>query len=250
MEDINKNYYNTLCSQMYDILHNEAPEDELNFYLSYADKNQNILEPMCGNGRFMIPFIQKGYNIYGIDLSSQMLNKLKEKVPDAQVSCIDILNFMPNTLYDYIFIPSGSISLFTDIDLCLAVLKKIKSMLSANGKFVFAVDTIAARQIDNDDYTITTSVKTEQDCELILKNKSYYDEKSQTQYLPSIYELHQNATILQTEYMDFQIHLYKSGEMEKYLRETGFKNIFTFSSFNKDISAGNNSEMFIFECSN
>lgn len=43
MEDINKNYYNTLCSQMYDILHNEAPEDELNFYLSYADKNQNIL---------------------------------------------------------------------------------------------------------------------------------------------------------------------------------------------------------------
>lgn len=134
MEDINKNYYNTLCSQMYDILHNEAPEDELNFYLSYADKNQNILEPMCGNGRFMIPFIQKGYNIYGIDLSSQMLNKLKEKVPDAQVSCIDILNFMPNTLYDYIFIPSGSISLFTDIDLCLAVLKKIKSMLFSKWK--------------------------------------------------------------------------------------------------------------------
>lgn len=247
MKDIN--YYDTLCSQMYNILHNEAPEDELNFYLSYAQKKQNILEPMCGNGRFMVPFIKKGYNIYGIDFSSQMLNKLKEKIPDAQVTCIDILDFNPNTLYDYIFIPSGSVSLFTNIDLCLAVLKKINSILSANGKFVFAVDTIATRQIDNNNYTITATVKTEKDYEIILKNKSYYDEKNQTQYLPSIYELYQNTTILKTEYMDFQIHLYKFGEMEKYLKETGFKNIFTYSSFNKDISTGNNSEMFIYECS-
>ena len=30
------NYYGSLCTELYEILHKEAPEDELNFYLSYA----------------------------------------------------------------------------------------------------------------------------------------------------------------------------------------------------------------------
>lgn len=33
-----KNYYGSLCTEMYEILHESAPGDELNFYLSYAEK--------------------------------------------------------------------------------------------------------------------------------------------------------------------------------------------------------------------
>ena len=40
-----KNYYGNLCTEMYEILHAEAPQDELNFYLSYAEKGKKILEP-------------------------------------------------------------------------------------------------------------------------------------------------------------------------------------------------------------
>ena len=35
--------------------------------------------------------------------------------------------------------------------------------------------------------------------------------------------------ILQSETMDFQTHLYRYGEMEKYLRECGFENILTYA---------------------
>ena len=31
-----KNDYGSLCTEMYELLHKEAPEDELAFYLSYA----------------------------------------------------------------------------------------------------------------------------------------------------------------------------------------------------------------------
>ena len=31
-----KNYYGKLCAETYEVLHAEAPEDELAFYLSYA----------------------------------------------------------------------------------------------------------------------------------------------------------------------------------------------------------------------
>ena len=37
MREPQQNYYGSLCTEMYELLHKKAPEDELNFYLSYAD---------------------------------------------------------------------------------------------------------------------------------------------------------------------------------------------------------------------
>ena len=48
--------------------------------------------------------------------------------------------------------------------------------------------------------------------------------------------------------MDFQIHLYKFGEMEQYLNEIGFSKIKTYSSFSKEIATSDKDEMFLFEC--
>lgn len=243
-----KNYYGSLCTEMYEILHEKAPQDELDFYLSYAKKGKKILEPLCGSGRFLIPFMERGFDIYGMDLSSEMLEKLKQKNPNANVVQADILEYSSTQLYDYIFICSGSVSLFTDIDLCKKILEKLKRMLAPNGKFVFAVDTTANICPNNDNYKTSVSVKTKEGFDLILKSRNYYEEDSQTQFSPSIYELYNETTLLQSEPMDFQLHLYKFGEMEKYLEEIGFKTVITYSSFQKEIAAGNQNEMFLYEC--
>ena len=50
-----------------------------------------------------------------MDLSGEMLAKLKQKAPDAKVIRADIINYAVQEQFDYIFIPSGSISLFTDM---------------------------------------------------------------------------------------------------------------------------------------
>ena len=126
-----------------DVTHEEAPQDELNFYLSYAEKGNKILEPLCGSGRFLIPFMKRGFDISGIDLSEEMLKKLKQKEPNAKVICSDIIEYSSKEKFDYIFISSGSISLFTDINLLKKILKKLKDLLSSKGKLVFAVDTVA-----------------------------------------------------------------------------------------------------------
>ncbi len=243
-----KNYYGSLCTEMYEILHEKAPQDELNFYLSYAEKGKKILEPLCGSGRFLIPFMERGFDICGMDLSSEMLEKLKQKKPNADVVHADILEYSSTQLYDYIFISSGSVSLFTDIDLCKKILEKLKRMLAPNGKFVFAVDTVADRCPDNDNYKTSISVKTKEGFDLVLKSKNYYEEESQTQFSPSIYELYNEATLLQSEPMNFQLHLYRFGEMEAYLKEIGFKTVTTYSSFQKEIATGNQNEMFLYEC--
>lgn len=88
--ELKKNYYGSLCTEMYEILHEKAPQDELEFYLSYAEKEMSVLEPLCGNGRFLIPFPEKGYQIKGVDNSREMLEKLKQKAPDSMAEQSDI----------------------------------------------------------------------------------------------------------------------------------------------------------------
>ncbi len=243
------NYYSDLCSQMYDILHNKAPQDELDFYLSYAKKEYTILEPLCGNGRFMIPFLTQGFNITGMDSSKPMLKNLKQKYPFAKTVCANLLNYNFKEKYDYIFIPSGSISLFTNIIECKIILKNIKNALKKDGIFVFAVDSLNTKSGNNDNYKTTASVTTPNGFNLILKNKSYFDEKTQTQFYPSIYELYNGDKLIKSEYMDFQIHLYKQGEMENYLKEVGFTKINSYFSFSKTLKNNNQSDFFLYECS-
>ena len=47
------------------------------------------------------------------------------------------------------------------MNLCQKILKKIKGLLAPAGKFVFAVDTIAAKCLDNDDYEMYRICKNE-----------------------------------------------------------------------------------------
>lgn len=248
MSEFKQNYYGSLCTEMYEILHPKAPQDELNFYLSYAEKGKKILEPLCGSGRFLVPFLEKGFKISGMDLSGKMLEKLKQKAPNAQVIQADMIEYTSTEKFDYIFISSGSVSLFTDISFCKDILRKLKELLTPGGKFVFAVDTVMDRCADDSDYKFSITVKTKEGFDLILKNKNYYDEKSQTQFSPGIYELYNGKNLLQSEHMNFQTHLYKFNEMEQYLKEVGFTTITTYSTFQKEVAIDDSCEMFLFEC--
>ena len=178
-----------------------------------------------------------------------LITKLKEKAPTAKVIQADILKYDSGEKFDYIFICSGSVSLFTNMKMCKEILQKMKCLLKKDGKFVFAVETVADRCPDDLDYKTLISVKTEEGYELILKMKNYYDEKTHTQYSPSIYELYDETKLIQKEEMDFQTHLYELGELEPYLYEIGFAKVKVYSSYDKVIAENNQTEMFLYECS-
>ena len=133
--------------------------------------------------------------------------------------------------------------------LCKTVLRRLKEWLLPGGQLVFAVDTVADQCPDASEYKVSVSIKTKEGFDLILKSKNDYDEKSQTQFSPSLYELYDGTELLQSEPMDFQTHLYRFGEMEQYLKEIGFTTVITYSSFSKEIAVDDQCEMFLFECS-
>lgn len=244
-----KNYYGSLCTKMYEILHTSAPQDELNFYASYGNKADLILEPLCGSGRFLIPFMERGFNIEGFDLSKEMLDELLVKNPLAKISHKSIDDFDSDEKYDYIFITAGSMSLFTTDEEVYNVLVKMKNLLNFNGKFVFSVVSIMNKQTTQDDYIENYKVRTKEGYKLSLKSKYYFEDNSKVLYNPSIYELYDCDKLIQNEEMDFRIRLYDLGELDKLILKAGFKNIKIYTSFDKSAPIDKNSGILLYECS-
>ena len=120
-------------------------------------------------------------------------------------------------------------------------------MQKETGILVFAVDTVADRCPDSDIYQASVMLTITDGALLTLHSKSYYDEKTRTQFSPSIYERRSTDALLSEE-MDFQAHLYALGEMDSLLAEIGFPKVQVYSSFQKGPALSNDSEMFLYEC--
>ena len=243
-----RNDYGSLCTEMYEILHPQAPEDEMEFYLSYARKGQRMLEPMCGSGRFLAPFMEKGYDIWGMDASEEMLEKLRAKAPGAKADRCTLEDYRPGVQFDYIFIPSGSICLFTDGEPLAGVLRKLRELMNPEGRLVFAVDTVACVCPDDGEYRKNLTVSTPEGLEIALWSKNRYDAQTQTQYSPGRYVLSRAGEELRREEMDFQTHLYRMGEMDALLEQAGFTQIKAYGGYDKSPAEAAEGEMLLYEC--
>lgn len=141
--------YQNLCTEFYDLDKPHAPEDALSFYLDYAKKAESpILEPMCGSGRFLIPMLEQGLKIEGLDSSLHMLKACLKKCAAKKIEPILYSQYITEMAlekqYGLIFIPNGSFGLITDKKLAQHCLRMFYEHLLPGGKLVFEIETTYA----------------------------------------------------------------------------------------------------------
>lgn len=244
--------YNNLCAQYYDIDKPTAPHDALNFYLEYA-KNANgpIFEPMCGTGRFLIPMLERGFDIEGSDASTHMLSICKEKCAEKGLRAKLHQQFLNEMAFDkkfaLIFIPSGSFGLLTDIAEAKLCLKILHDHLLPNGKLLFEVETIHAAPHELGQHQ-QSSVSTKRNNEkIVLDTVSSYDNKSQIFKTICRYDLMLNNKIVLTEVENFCVRYYQDDEMDKWLPKAGFQVFSRYKAFNHT-PPDTTDEIIIYEC--
>lgn len=246
-------YYGSLCTQMYELDKPNAPEEELSFYMSYAKcKDMKILEPMCGSGRFLIPFAEQGFHIDGFDISKEMLEVCRSKCDkmglDANLQNVGIEYFSTDEKYDLIILPGGSFTLLVDEDVVSSSLTKFKNILGSEGTLLLEILTPAAKVDKNEDWFISNR-KVREDGKLIIESsKSDYDEQKKVILFPLKYELYDGDNLLESEHMDLYIRLYEFAEIEELLRNSGFKNIRAVKAYNQSELPAMEDETMIFEC--
>lgn len=221
-------YYGELCTKVYEQDKAIPYEKELNFFLNFVNnKDTKVLEPMCGNGRMLIPFLQQGIDIEGFDISEAMLDKCMDKADKynlhANVYVQDITAFNKPHAFDLILIPFGSFSLLP-YELVNQSLTNMKQALKPGGKIVLTVmfkpDTIA--QIPEwskvDTYLLPEETIT------LYKKVSYNPENCVLlTTLKYVAINHRNEET--TETMDFPVRYYEPEEFTLLLKQNGFTNI-------------------------
>lgn len=103
---------------------------------------ESLLDLGCGTGS-LLSHLSKYYTSTGIDLSSDMLAHAKKKLPKVNFSCQDICNLNLNEKFDVIICVFDTINHITSLKKWEMIFAKVAKHLSADGVFIFDINTIA-----------------------------------------------------------------------------------------------------------
>jgi hypothetical protein len=218
--------YQKLCTQFYDLDKPQISEEAINFYLSYAKKAKGpILEPMCGSGRYLIPFLRMGFDIDGVDASFHMLEACRKRCKKenlrTNLSQQYIERMKLNRKYALVIIPASSICLLTEQKGVIESLKRIYDYLLPLGHFVFEIETMNARPIQEGQWNGRWVEKTD-GSKILLSWISIYNERNKRCENIDCYEHFKRNKLIETEFEELNIKLYEPMEIIHLLEATRF----------------------------
>lgn len=104
-------------------------------------KAELVLELACGTGSLTKLLYQKGYDVIGLDTSSDMLEVAREKCPDTLFINQDMTEFELYGTVDAIICCLDSINYITDKRKLLKMFKLVNNYLNHGGLFIFDINS-------------------------------------------------------------------------------------------------------------
>jgi hypothetical protein len=250
------NSYKKLCTEFYDIDKPTVPEDAFNFYLRYVEKangpiNGPILEPMCGSGRFLIPLLERGFDIEAMDASPEMLRACREHCQKRGLSPVLYEQYLHQLKlprqYGLIFIPSSSICLLIDPAQVRESLNHIHASLLPEAKLVLEIERLKPESKDSSWPWGGRWVERSDGTKLIISWLGYYKADKRISYNIHRYELVKDGQLLEIEFEDFNLRYYDPEEFRGLLITAGFTEIKTFKAYSFH-EPDESDETIVFEC--
>ncbi|MGW4369383.1 class I SAM-dependent methyltransferase [Nocardia takedensis] len=195
-----------------------------------------ILEPACGTGRVLIPLLEAGYRVEGVDHSADMLDfcrsECRERGLDEPVlHHADMATFERAATYDAVILPAGSIRNLDGREATVAALRSFHHCLRPGGRLI--IDVAAPEQIA----TATPAVEIHQQEPYVWTTQTLrldYDPilNRSTQFVR--YEKWRDGEQVAVELHRYLQQYWGIGEFEALLREAGFTDISVAADYHEN----------------
>jgi hypothetical protein len=203
------------------------------FYLDQwrqAGSPTPVLEPMCGTGLNLLPFLEAGVEIDGFDASPYMLAEcgkscaakgFKPKLYQQFFEEIDL----PRQ-YGFTFIPGGSFGHIYDKALAQACLRRLGDHLLPGGYFVLDLRMPAYRQVFAQNNHVDFSVDDLPDGSTLF-GTSVWSDKDNGRIIRcwNKFEKYVNGVLNETEIFDYHERFYDQAEFINMLQAANFAEI-------------------------
>lgn len=233
--------YGPLCTEAYDIT---KPIDgnypDVPYYIRHLSQiGGRILEVMVGTGRLLIPLLEAGINIEGIDASPDMLaicqkhcaaRRLNPSLYQGSVENLDL-----HGKFNAIIVAFGSFMLLEKRDAAVAALQAFKRHLEPQGRIYIDLE-IPIEDFKTENIVQQRSPITCPDGSIILlQSTSQIDWLNQLNKTIIRYEKWQNGQLIATELQHFPLHWFGRDEFIMLLQNNGYKDITLSANYTEGV---------------
>ncbi len=247
-------YYGELCTQVYDLTKKigQSFNGDLEYYLERLKYCEGrILEAMVGSGRVIIPLLEAGLNVDGVDYSPEMLASCRQRCEERGLktnlfeSSLQELS-LPNQ-YEAIIIPGGSFLLIENREESLNALRCLYDHLQLGGRLLldlFLPDT----NFEVGQFGGTSTVHCPNG-DIITMEGKLVEADLFNQYKVSYlkYEKWRNGALIQTELQRVGIRWYGVEEFKLILENIGFTDVVVSADFEYGKKPTNGHQKFVYE---
>lgn len=223
--------YGPLCTEVYEItkpIDRDYPD--VPYYIRHLSSiGGRILEAMVGTGRLLIPLLEAGINVEGIDSSPDMLAVCRKHCtgrnlnPVLYQGCVANLD-IPGK-YSAIAVSFGSFMLLEKRTAAVAALQAFARHLEPQGRIFIDLE------LPIEDFKTENIVKQRLpiDCPdgstILLQSTSRIDWLNQLNTTVIRYEKWKEGKLVATELQNLSLHWFGRDEFIMCLRESGYKDI-------------------------
>jgi SAM-dependent methyltransferase len=222
--------YQKLSTEVYDLTKPEPVELVWPYYLGHAEgAGGPILEPMCGSGRYLIPLLERGFDIDGVDPSPDMLRACRDKCAAKGLNPTLFQQFLHEMevprQYALVFIPAASFGLITRDDEIKASLQNIYEAMLPGAKLVLEVETLVNKPKEFGRWS-GSYIERPDGAKIVHSdfNQSYDDEKN-ILYGLGKYELVKHGQLLETEWESWILRFWELDVFAGVLAQAGFVDV-------------------------
>ncbi|MEY8192136.1 class I SAM-dependent methyltransferase [Peribacillus simplex] len=223
-------YYGVLSTEVYDFTKpvGYSIDGDIEYYLERLKGTKGkILEAAVGSGRFLIPLLENGFIVDGIDYSTEMLDscrkRCKERGLNPKLYEGNLRSFSLESKYEAVVIPTGSFCLIENLMDAKDALKCFYNHLMPGGRVIVDLE-LPSNWRTGEITTAAFPLSNEEGISLESKSiEINWVDQYTLSYLK--YEKWRKGKLVGTELQKFAMRWYGIEEFKLILETIGFSNI-------------------------
>ncbi|MBH5318881.1 class I SAM-dependent methyltransferase [Paenibacillus sp. GSMTC-2017] len=231
--------YEGIEADTYDLWFVGDSSEESDFYETCMKEVPGpALEIGSGTGRLLLPYLQKGYDVHGVEPSKQMNDICKAKGKQIGVDPVLYDQYMQHldlTLsYKTIYIPLASFMLVADRDEAIKALELMYLHLEEDGQVIIPL-FIPREQLSSPkkEWTIRRCGEREDGATIVVNQSSDIAFNDQIQTNWNRYEIYHAGKLVESNFEVMKLRWYYRYEFEMMLERAGFRDVSLYRGYDR-----------------
>ena len=248
--DMTTNRYGSIAAEIYDIDKPYFALADTAFYLErFQGFDRPILEPACGSGRTMIPFLQAGLDITGFDPSPEMLDRGRDRCVAAgfapDLSLGSYADFAYQRRFGAILIPTASFTLIDDFAGAMMVLRRFYEALDQGGVLMLDLQGLTSLASQADDRRRWTAPNGDLlTLEGVRSRTDWFRQRAETTYR---YERWRDHQLVETQIDVMAQRYWGLDEFRMALKAAGFADVSVVGNYDRTRGVRTSDRVWTFE---